>query len=708
AVDPGDRGKTGDPAPPDRRGPPGKVTDPKGNPLPGVRVRAFDLPPLVLQHGAQNLQKDGSLMFEFGIFGKNWFVVDLPAAVFRLIDLLGIPGTSSLKDGTFQLEGVSEGDITVILDKPGFCTLQEGPISFRQSGTVHDLGTLALHEVYKGKGYVKDTRDRPVAGVEVRLGPSYGQSSLCILQPPVFTDENGAFPLQGHANTNTYCALRRHAGEPWMVEGPFYAEIDDLVLTVPSVFDLQVKVFEKQGVPAKQAGLKIRTKDYFSFLTSNRSLYLTDRIEQPNPGDFIVKNLVPGEYEMVAAAPGYGTVVRKFEVDESDLAENIRMEPANILTVTVLNGVDRMPMEEVEVFIKIRSSDWFEDALECSRDRTAAGGTVTFDDLGPGIHMVYAYHPAFAAAMVDVELPKDSKVTLQMRQGGALEGKVHYPKGYLDPPFTLFLTWEGHEGFPFSSFPRFTRTDENGLFFIDHLQPGEWEINAVERLFDKNLSGLFQVSQCETLARSSVEVEEGKTAKVDVVFRASSSRAFTQISGRVVLDGSPAKGTWAELRGADIETATAVNSSGYYTFDHVPAGLIQLRMDIPFEQKGSPAMTLIRECEVFEGQPLIEDFVISTGAVFGRVESGSGGIPSGPVLVNLTSIGSDENQRDGTTLNIMDLAGKDTQEVMSILAPPGSDRGHPFRLEILANQDGSFNFFRVPVGPYRIRSTYKA
>ncbi|MHC4941657.1 MAG: sigma-70 family RNA polymerase sigma factor [Planctomycetota bacterium] len=685
----------------------GRVMDEKGDPLPGVRVRATQLPPMVFEEGLQDLREGCSLMFEFGIFGTRWFVIDLPPAVFHLMSLLAIPTTFTRSDGSFRLEGILEGDATAIMDKAGFLTHWQGPERLTQ-GQLRDLGTVTLQQGAAGKGIVLDVRNRPVAGIEVRVGMRYGKSNLCILQPTVKTNEKGAFAIRGAPNTTLYCALRRAASEPWIVGGPFHPRTQDLAIRLPPAFDLRVELFEKAGVPAKQAHLMIRTKDFFNFLPSRRNRSLGDRVETVREGVFKVKDLPPGEYDLLAKAPGCGALVKKVEITDSSLIESLILKPAGSITVKVLGGKDKSPVEWAEVFVKTRDGQWLEDPLECSRGRTDASGTVVFSDLAKGEYTAYAYHPAYAAGAMELEIPKDSEILLELDRGGTLEGTVHFKESLHDPPFAVFMEWRGHDGLPIST-NRYTQTDSKGRFRMENLQPGGWRLYVMESLFDKSLPGLLKVTQGGPLAEGEVVMERGKKAHVDVVLNASHFKAVGEVSGRVLLDGLAVKGVWANLRGEDTEFAIASDSTGRYAFSKVPAGTYLLNMKIPSGGEGELGFELTREIIVSETQLLIEDFMIRTGTLFGRVESASGGHPVRGIRVKLSTV---LEQEDVTISAFPPEKYENVQEALRVVNEDlrevnyANQRNKLIKMETLTGLDGTFCFRRVPEGLYDIKSTH--
>lgn len=676
----------------------GKVVDAHGNPVEGVTVRAMQMSPFLLREGVQNLCEGGSLMYEFGIFGTRWYVVDLPPVVKTLERLLDSESTKTREDGTFQLNRVSKEQTMVLFDRDGYCPFWDGPVSISNE-SMHDMGTLTLIETTKSVGRVVDANHDPVPGVEVRVGARNWKSNLSILRPPVITGDDGSFPLEGVINTTTYCVLRRHVGEGWVVTGPFRSDDDDVTVTLPTGYDLQVKVFEKANVPAEQAELRIRCTHDFDFLSPRKIQRLAERVEQTSPGVFEIKDLAPGEYEVGAKASGFGIAVTKIEIDGSDHVENMTLNPAHPLTVTVYDQAGVVALRDVEVFVEGRSVDWFEDALECQRDRTDENGRVAFTELPPGECSVCVYHPAHGSGSRNVEIPKDNRIDIRLDSTGRLEGRVLHSQGFAKPPFTVFLQWDGHDRFSVSSFPHCGTTDSDGVFTFDHLQPGKYDLRVVERLFNKNLSSLFQVAMTEPLAEGNIEIYADRKTTVEVLIDSAFRQPLSRVSGTVLLNGEVPEGAWIRLQTNESQMTATLDSKGCYSLEKVHPGDCVFQVQFPADNDGAQDMVISREVRIAPGEDRVEDFFANTGSVYGHVEVRleDHGLPTLRIILS-SDFSVEENHSALTTASKSQIALKAWSDSVACRKP--------IKIEQLLDENGAFFFPRVPDGFYQITATY--
>ncbi|MHC4944742.1 MAG: carboxypeptidase-like regulatory domain-containing protein, partial [Planctomycetota bacterium] len=273
----------------------GKIVDDEGAPVQGARVRTTQLPPIVFISGLQDFREDCSFLIGFG---DEKQVFDPPPAVLQLYRMLPFPKAYTDEDGLFRLEGVPLGLLTLVVDRPGYLTVQK-PTSTARGGEL-DLGEIAIDKGVPLKGKVLEMEDDPVAGAEVRVGSIYGTNEFILLQPPIQSDTDGAFSMPGVYPKSTYAAARRYPEDPWIITGPFNPELTTAVVRLPPAYDLRVTVVNEEGAAIRNARLKLRVGGGFGDLAMfNPPKAPITRLTRTEEGTIEVKDLAPGKYDLL-------------------------------------------------------------------------------------------------------------------------------------------------------------------------------------------------------------------------------------------------------------------------------------------------------------------------------------------------------------------------------------------------------------------------
>lgn len=675
----------------------GKVVDESGKPLGGVRIRAANLPDEIFAEGLHAFREGCSILYKWRLFVEMNFVIDPPPAFFQMLRMLAIPETVTASDGSFCLEGAPLGEVRLVADKPGFVTCAVGPVTRAKAGA-HDLGTITLSGGISVKGRVLDRNGKPVQGVEVRAGAAHGTGDFCILHPPVHTDGEGIFKIDGVAPLPTLCAARLYKENVWTFFGPLDPGGENLTLHLPAALNLRVKVRQENGAPIKEARLRLRERSFQNVFPSHSPVKIDDRAERPEEGTILVKGLTPGMYELMITAEGYGTAVEGIELETESLLKTVVLKEAGWarLRVTTEEG---SPLEWAEVFMGVDTSDWLEHGMEFSRGRTDREGRVSIQLPSPGKYRTIVSHPGYAVSFIFVEIPSGAETVVRMKPGGALEGKVHFPEGVLAPLHTVALESRSFEPFVGSSMPRLASLDGEGRFHVKNLNPGNYDVHLVTRLPGKNLFDHLKAFEFDRPPLGSVEVESGETSVVEFFLDAVGPQVpCGAVAGGVFIDGEPAEGAVVIMRFTTFKTA--VDASGLFDLQLVPAGRNFMKITIPPGPGGAPEIKVEREVLVEEGVTHYENVEISTGSIFGRVVMQPEGSPvCGARVEAWIPAKQPDHLKSIMELQQMEL---EIEHVMGRITS-NSPGYYKTSMEAITGVDGSFLFERVPEGIYNVK-----
>lgn len=651
----------------------GRVLDDYDAPVSGARVRATSLPPVIFISGMQDYRDHCSFLVRFG---SDHDVIEPPPMMKQFWHLLPFPTTTTAEDGTFRLDGVQFGPVTMVVDKPGFVTTKKSTIAPARGGE-RSVGDLYIDHGALLKGKVKDALGEPATGIEVRVGPIHGVSEFVVLQAPVVTDAEGDFEFEGAAPLPFLAAARRYPQDPWVVVGPFDPELEPPTLTLPPAYDLRVKVFRDDGSLAAGARLKFRQyKEYMNFVPINPPVTPGGRMVRPEPGVFDIQGLAPGTYDIIVAAKGYGVVKETVDIKAEAAVKDIVLEPAHTASVRVLTEKGKLPVEWATVHASPGEDAWWFNPTKLSRSKTDASGLAVFDNLAAGEYLVSASHPQYAVTDTQLVVPSDSETVILLKPGGILEGVVHQGGSTHGAPYMLTVTPDGRRGgdktSPEAMTPRVTATDHEGNFRVTNLNPGEWDVHVMKRVLDQEPLGLTEVMRLGPLMSTEVQVWSGETTKVEINLAAKETGPSANVSGRVLVDGSSAQGALVScFAGRRLESR--VNARGQYDLGQVGTGHHSLNLSELPGATGHYDFSIRRSIEVVENVPLVEDFEILTGIIAGRVVYEGSRQPVRGVRVTARL----EKEKD---------------------------RSSPYsvRMNTTTGLDGSFRFEGVPVGSYTV------
>jgi protocatechuate 3,4-dioxygenase beta subunit len=582
----------------------GKVTDEKGQPVAGARVR------ITREMGMRRLLR--------GAAGN-------PAALF------GGQGVLTVADGTFRLRGLEpERNLSVEAARSGYATARKPGVSVKAGDAIKDV-VLVVRRGLEARGKVVDAQGQPVAGAQLRaihkedglMGGARVQMRLMGMdrdKPDAVTGNDGAFLLKGLEVGQYTLAIAR--------EG--FAR-----KTVPS---LEVKATGENVWPpvtlvagAPIAGL---VRDSAGGPISGAQIFAIDVGSGGRPqngtsdadGKFRLEGFTAERPILVnVTAQGYAALQRNVTPPAADIA--VVLKSAGTVRGRVEDADTKKPVTDFTISrggprggggVQIMMGRGGADQSFQSED-----GTFELTEVPPGKWTVRGsaagYRSAEASGIEVGEGETKEGVVLSMKRGGGLAGRVIDPRG--TPVANASVTWHPaeSEGGPMgAAMARMmgggaggsTTSDADGRFQFDGLPDSHVTVAAAHPDF----------------LEASRDIDPSKESAVDLTLGTGAS-----ISGTVVgTDGrSGVPGAFVQLTeegsggggfGGGGES-TRTDGAGNFLFEHLTAGRFKVIAS------GNTGKTTAKAVVVGDNQPLTGVLVqMATGTL---LHGSVSGLPSG-------------------------------------------------------------------------------
>lgn len=656
----------------------GRVVDEKSNPIAGARIRATNLPSIIFNFGVQDIRPGFCVAFQEDI-ESNWRVAAIPSWVPRLLSRFPIPTTSSADDGTFRLEGVPMGLVTVLVDKDEKVPLVNPPIA-SGSGGERGIGDLKLASGYELHGKVVDGADQPVANADVIAGTIVDIAPAALMIPIAKTGADGTFTARGMKDVEHAVAARKAGSVDWTLVRDVVPGDDEPVIKIGATNQVTLIAHDEAG--------EVLAKPQLTLQRSNQiplhpllvpPIALKGRVTYRDDGAAIITELDPGKYSLLARKPGYAVEQVEIDVTQGSTEASVVLVKEFAGAIRVVEKASGIPVEwaMVGAFDDGASRDL--KAIPLVNRRTDVDGKVALTGLKRGKYKVVALHPGYAEAHAELVVPGPD-LTLELKAGGTLTGRIHQHGQAPQPQRFLAITARGRE-----NFPRFNVTGAEGEFTITHLEEGDYNVVVMRRFANQGVGEI--VSQAQSYAPErfvDATISDGQVTTLDIDLLGSDDTGpSAKLRGRVEMNGAPGVGlslTYRVPGSARGRRTTVSDEQGVYDFGEVPAG--KGSIDVA---KGSQAgvMNFGRlarfEVELAEGDVKEMPLEIKLGRLRGRVLSARDGTPLATASVRLRSDNAAQQAKGAIDWNA------DT------------------RIDTVTDKDGAFVFETVPQGAYYLQ-----
>lgn len=471
----------------------GQVTDEGGNPLQGTEV-------MVQLHASQN----------FGFRDEGLMALEEKSGRLRraITDGNGNYEMRHLAQGIYQIEAKLE-DFAAAIDNAVQCMGEDFEVERNLTlGTEHRLS-----------GLVRDESGNPIADALV--------AAARIRPRPIFstethTDENGYFEMRGLPE-GAY-------GLNTMPEGYAPARLTHVQ---SNRTDIELVVRQKGSVSGTVTGIRGEpitsfTMELFRLNKGTAQYGVTNRRMQfSDPGGaFHFTNLDRGSYVLLARSDGLApTYSGGFFVErEEHSGVTIQMIQGGSLegVVTDPNG---NPLPAAVVTLRGRDyNEWNSNSILAGSigdpnnvpvisAKTNSQGRFKMDNAYPGEHQLECKHSNYLTTYAGVSVMADRSNDIgevRLEQGGSISGTVNTKSGAAAAGATVYLSLKDSNG---GFFSRKALADAMGRFSYDGLQPGQYDVSAVQ---DDSTIFLFPGASPGSSAEVYLKLGRNETVKLVV------------------------------------------------------------------------------------------------------------------------------------------------------------------------------------------------
>lgn len=677
----------------------GRLVDRSNRPVAGARLRATALPAAIFTAGVANVGPETA--FAIQMPGEGTYIWNQPPFTRTLFQKLPFPAATTGPDGAFRLEGIPAGQVMLLVDGADLPPAVDGPIPATKASE-KDLGDVSVDRGEDLEGFVHDEAGKPVGGAEVRVGIPCPlvPKDLAFLRAPVRSQADGSFVVKGIDVDKVRLFARAPDATDWFPCGEAELTGDPVVVKIPGPRTVLVRVQDSDGKPlsaelAIQLGETRREgrRGFSPLFVPHLAPPLRARTAPVEPGAQRILGLRAASYVVHAHAPGFAVQSTDVKIEPQVPSEpeiTLTLERADSIQVTVLGKQSGswVPLEAASVFVASENEFQSRGFQALGSARTGRDGVAHPRLAKEGKNLVFASHPGYANARVEVQTPDVKETTIQLQVGGTIEGELlDDGKPPAQPASIVLSPIRGSE----VNLVRFAITDLDGKFRFTHLVPGTYLVTALTRVGAQNLASVsadyfeqFWFDDDSTHAEATVEDEAVAHVRLDR--GESGGRAANPdegvVRGRVVKNGAPLPKVQVNASGEQWKRART-DENGHFEIRALKPGKYGIEVQAPGRQWGRLGYQRI---EVKPGDLVACDFEIWTGGpIRGTVRSSSGG-PVAACQVQLYM-----------------------QPASASKAPTPTEFDYlAFQPYVTAftDSDGEFEFAEAPLGSYRLHAAH--
>lgn len=671
----------------------GWVIDRSGQGVPGVTVRAMDIPGSFLDLvPVERFDPEGAVIIRFS---EKPTVIEMPDFVKRYYDMIIRPRTVTLSDGRFRLGGVQPGLNVMAFNKRGLVPRTRKGIKVK-AAEERDVGDVKMSEGEEALVKVIDTNEEAVAKAEVLIGATTLMFPVDFAFRAGETDAKGEIYVTGIPAGKVTVAARRTKSHPWVIGTPVNVA-SDVIIKLPSrhYFDLTI---------SSSVGQKIVNPDFklMPAMDGNSSLDvgalgfvkwldLDDRVAQQKDGSYRIKDLIAGSYTLAVCAPGHGAAKMDFKISANAKGE-ITLNPESRFTVLVTNN-EGAPVRRARIYIQSPRSERGDRLLEMPivAGETDKHGRLDIRAGQAGEVRLSASHPAYGYAHAEAKLPVGDPIVIQMEAPGELIGRLTEGGRVATPgKWTVVLEPRRRGGTrgAMPDMPKLTVPNLDGDFHARGLRPGQYRLRVIRSIKAMTSPGgmigfMMRARLMREDVTKDVVIEPGQPVYVEldaIKPPESIDGPSARVSGMVLVNGRAGKGMMVTARGERRYGVTA-DATGRFDLGLVPVGSLQVSVRDP---AAADVLDMRMEGHIWRDQVIVKagvdvflDIDVAMGSISGIVRL-STGAPAKSIKVKAhgRTDGASEKAKPRTSVAF-----------------------------VLTDQQGRFEFDKLPKGTYRLEAS---
>ncbi|MEM7308449.1 MAG: carboxypeptidase-like regulatory domain-containing protein [Planctomycetota bacterium] len=489
-------------------------------------------------------------------------------------------------DGVFELRAVCAGPLSMRVAAEGYRKLRHDVAQEAFDGDtieglelVLDRGSaLAGSTVFPGGDPAPGTLvtvtipASPFGGLEgsqaqrVASGKSAGDGGFEIFGlREIAYDVTAAVEVESGERAGSWSARRKGA----------VAGGDPLELTLARILPLRGRVVDADGAPITQ--FRIHGAQGADAMFGVGAEYRTWPFEDED-GRFAIEDLEPGTWELSASADGFSaSETRPFEAPVPEGAEELvfALAPSASIEGLVVDPYGApAPGAKVSLELELAAMMRAMSTGGIPEVRCDAEGRFRMEDLDAGSLNLVASLDGFARSeAVPCEVEPGAlldEVVLQLRIGGTLTGELYDDVGEPDPG-TMVIA----QKLPGYGMRHLITTDSEGLFRVEHIEPGNWQVLASGDFMTADPERGNEQAMADFLGNMKMEFVEIVDGEESHVVLGAPGEEPIKFYGRVVHAGEPVEGMLVMVMPGDATSIGEMKmtpTSGDGTFEFLLDG----------------------------------------------------------------------------------------------------------------------------------------